>query len=74
MGTATRMAAKAVKLRCELTSLALAGGLEAQGARRAKKALSSSWGKRFGSNPGNFHAPDGRQVMHAKATRPYRAK
>lgn len=72
MGTATRKAAKAIALRVNLTALALAGGLEAQGAKRAKKALSSSWGKRYGVNPGGFHAPEGRQVMHCKASRPYR--
>lgn len=74
MGTATRKAAKAVALRVNLAALAMAGGLEAQGAKRAKKSLASTWGKRFGVNPGSFHAPDGLQVMTAKATRPYRAR
>ena len=72
MGTATRKAAKAVQLRVNLTSLVLAGGLEAQGARRAKKVLAGSWNNRHGNTPGNFHVPDGRQVITAKATRPYR--
>ena len=74
MGTATRKAIKAVKLRCELTSLALAGGLESQGAKRAKKQLASSWVKRHGNTPGNFHVPEGRQTITAKATRPYKAR
>lgn len=74
MGTATRKAAKAMALRVNLCALAMAGGLEAQGAKRAKKTLASPWGNRGANTPGNFHVPDGRQVITAKATRPYRAR
>jgi hypothetical protein len=73
MGTATRKAAKAMAKRTALTSLVIAGGIEAQGARLQHKALNGTWDKRFNSSPGGFHAPNGRAVMHCKASRPYRA-
>lgn len=74
MGTATRKAAKAMALRTALATLALGSDAEASGARKGRKVLASVWLKRHGNMPGNFHAPDGRQVMTATATRPYRAK
>lgn len=72
MGTATRKANKAMRIRVTLGELSLGTGPEASAARKAHKALDNRWDKRYNSGTTSFHAPNGRQVMKAKATRNYR--
>ena len=67
MSRAVSKARKALDTRIALSALIRVGGAEGGAARKAHKLLGNVWNKRHGNNPGNFHAPNGRPVMHAKS-------